>query len=144
MKNELMEIFRGFRLFEYALWQKTKTRTWRKLTELLGNKKTPIVNGFSLLENCYKATNFISKHHFGFHNKKSHFQASMVCSFWWSWATRWELCPEHTKCLESTRFNELTKILWGFRVFRYALWQKTKTWKRRKSTESFLTESTYC
>ena len=24
-KNELLKIFRGFRVFEYALWQKTKT-----------------------------------------------------------------------------------------------------------------------
>ena len=69
LKNELMEIFRGFRVFEYALWQKTKTRKYRKLTESFLNKKTPIVNGLSLLENCYKATNVISKHHFGFHNK---------------------------------------------------------------------------
>ena len=28
-------IFRGFRVFEYVLWQKTKTRKRRKLTESL-------------------------------------------------------------------------------------------------------------
>ena len=27
------ETFRGFRVFEYALWYKTKTRNRRKLTE---------------------------------------------------------------------------------------------------------------
>ena len=31
-------------------------------------------------------------------------------------------------------------IFRGFRVFEYALWQKTKTGKRRKSTESFLNQ----
>ena len=36
-KNELMKIFRGFRVFEYALWQKMKT---------------PIVLRLPLLENC--------------------------------------------------------------------------------------------
>ena len=30
------------------------------------------------------------------------------------------------------------KIFGGFRIFEYAIWQKTKTWKCRKSTESFL------
>ena len=27
-----------------------------------------------------------------------------------------------------------------FRAFEYALWQKTKIWKRRKSTENFLNQ----
>ena len=31
-------------------------------------------------------------------------------------------------------------IVSGFRVFKYALWQKTKTQKRQKSTESFLNQ----
>ena len=43
---ELLEIFRGFRVFEYALWQKTKTRKCRKSTEIFLNKKSPIVNGY--------------------------------------------------------------------------------------------------
>ena len=47
-----MEIFRGFRVFQYALWEKAKTRKCRKFTESLLHKKTPIVKGLSLLENC--------------------------------------------------------------------------------------------
>ena len=42
----------------------------------------------------------------------------------------------------SSSKNELMKIFRGFRVFEYALWQKTKTWKCRKSTEGFLIEKT--
>ena len=38
----------------------------------------------------------------------------------------------------NTSKNELLKIFRGFRVFKYDLWNKTKTWKCRKSTESFL------
>ena len=45
----------------------------------------------------------------------------------------------------STSRIELLKTFHGFRVFEYALWQKTKTWKCRKSTESFLNQkSTQC
>ena len=51
-KNELMKIFRGFRVFEYALWQKTKTRKCRKSTESFLNQKTPSVKALPLLENC--------------------------------------------------------------------------------------------
>ena len=40
----------------------------------------------------------------------------------------------------NTLKNELVKIFRGFRVFEYALWQKIKTRKRRKSTESFLNQ----
>ena len=32
-KNELMKIFHGFRVFEYALWLKNETRKCRKSTE---------------------------------------------------------------------------------------------------------------
>ena len=51
-KNELIKIFRGFRVFECALWQKTKTRKCRKSTESFLNQKAPSVNGLPLLENC--------------------------------------------------------------------------------------------
>ena len=51
-KNELTEIFCGFQVFEYALWQKTKTQKCCKSTESFLNKKTPSVNGLPLLENC--------------------------------------------------------------------------------------------
>ena len=53
-----MKIFRGFRVFEYALWQKTKTRKCRKSRESPRNKKAPSVNSLPLLENSLKATNF--------------------------------------------------------------------------------------
>ena len=41
-KNELLKIFRGFRVFEYALWQKTKTRKCRKSTESFLNLKDQV------------------------------------------------------------------------------------------------------
>ena len=34
--------------------------------------------------------------------------------------------------------KQQTKTFRLFRVFEYGLWQKTKTWKHRKSTESFI------
>ena len=52
-KNEFMEIFRGFHVSEYALWQKTKSQKCRKLTEHLLSKETPIANGYH-----YKKTTF--------------------------------------------------------------------------------------
>ena len=45
-KNELLKTFRSFRVFEYALWQKTKSRKRRKPTESFSNEKTPFVNGY--------------------------------------------------------------------------------------------------
>ena len=44
-KSSKYKIFRGFRVFEYALWQKTKTLKCRKSTESFLNQKTPTVNG---------------------------------------------------------------------------------------------------
>ena len=38
-KNELLKIICGFRVFEYAPWQKTKTRKYRKSIESFPNKK---------------------------------------------------------------------------------------------------------
>ena len=51
-KSSKYKIFRGFRVFEYALWQKTKTLECRKSTESFLNQKTPSVNGLPLLESC--------------------------------------------------------------------------------------------
>ena len=34
-----MKVFRGFRVFEYALWQKAKTGKCQKLTDSFLNKK---------------------------------------------------------------------------------------------------------
>ena len=39
--------------------------------------------------------------------------------------------------------NEVMKIFCSFRVFEYALWQKAKTRKCRKSAESFLNKKIY-
>ena len=69
-KNELMEIFRGFRVFEYALWQKTKTRKYWKLTATFLNKKHPLLTA----TNTRKAINFLSKYNFRFNNKKATFK----------------------------------------------------------------------
>ena len=44
LKNELMKIFRGFRVFEHALWQKNENPEMPKSTESLLNKTTPIAN----------------------------------------------------------------------------------------------------
>ena len=41
-----MKIFRGFQVFEYALWQKSKTRKCRKSTESFLNQKTRIINSY--------------------------------------------------------------------------------------------------
>ena len=46
LKNELMEIFRGFWVFIYALWQKTKIWKWRKTIVSFLNKEAPIVNHY--------------------------------------------------------------------------------------------------
>ena len=51
-KSSKNKIFRGFRLFEYALWQKTKTRKRRKSTESFLNQKAHSFNGLPFLENC--------------------------------------------------------------------------------------------
>ena len=56
-----MKVFCSFRVFECVLWQKTKTRKRRKLTESFLNQKALSVNGLLLLENCYKAINLLSK-----------------------------------------------------------------------------------
>ena len=45
-KNELIKIFRGFRVFEYGLWQKTKTRKCWKSIENFLNKQKPIANSY--------------------------------------------------------------------------------------------------
>ena len=45
-KNELIKIFRGFRVFEYGLWQKTKTRKCRKSIENFLNKQEPIASSY--------------------------------------------------------------------------------------------------
>ena len=51
-KNDLLNILRGSRIFEYALRQKIKTRIHRKSAESFLNQKALSVNGLPLLENC--------------------------------------------------------------------------------------------
>ena len=46
------KIFRGFRVFEYFLWQKAKTRKCRNQQEAFYIKKTSGVSDLPLLENC--------------------------------------------------------------------------------------------
>ena len=43
-ENRLLKIFLSFRVFEYALWQKTKTRKCWKSTESFLNQKIHIAN----------------------------------------------------------------------------------------------------
>ena len=43
LKNELIKIFRGFRVFEYALWQETKTQKRWKSTESFLNQKIQLL-----------------------------------------------------------------------------------------------------
>ena len=46
-------IFCGFHVFEYALWQKTKTqKCWKSTESFLNKKKAPSVTLLLLLENC--------------------------------------------------------------------------------------------
>ena len=77
-KNELLKIVRGFRVFEYAVRQQTKTRKCRKSTQSFLNQKVPSVNALPLLQNCLKVINLLSTYHFGFNTRKSQFQASIV------------------------------------------------------------------
>ena len=52
-RNSSNKIFRGFQVFDYALWQKMKNRKRRKSTESFLNQKGPCVNGLILLpEKC--------------------------------------------------------------------------------------------
>ena len=51
LRNSNNKIFRGLRVFKYALWQKTKTRKCRKSTESFLNQKAPSANGLPLQEN---------------------------------------------------------------------------------------------
>ena len=55
-----------------------KTQKCRKSTESFLNKKNTQCSWLPLPANCLKATNLLSKYHFGFNNKKSYFQASML------------------------------------------------------------------
>ena len=47
-----MKIFRGFRVFEYVLWQKNENPKMQEINRKLSKLKTLIVLRLSLLENC--------------------------------------------------------------------------------------------
>ena len=49
-RNEPMKIFRGFWIFEYALWQKNKNPKMPEINRKLCKLKTPVVNDC----NCQK------------------------------------------------------------------------------------------
>ena len=79
-----------------------------------------------LPENCFNATNLLSKHHFNFNNKKSYFQASML-GFVDNFEQHFESCVLNTRnplkrALNKvnglyTLKNELIAIFSGFCVF---------------------------
>ena len=75
-KSSKNKIFRGFRVFQCALWQKTKTWKCRKSTEsfLIPKSTQYSVNLLSLLENCQKAVTMLCKYNFGFNNRKATFK----------------------------------------------------------------------
>ena len=79
LKNELVKIFRGFRVFEYALWQKTKTRKCRISTESFLNKKNPLVT-VTISRKLLESYQFAIQVPVWLEIKKSHFQGSIVNS----------------------------------------------------------------
>ena len=106
-------------------------KTWKclKSMESFPNKETPCVSD-SLPENCLKGTNLFSKWHFGFSNKKSYFQTSML-GYMGNFEQHFQSCVLNTQNpLKSalnkanglnTSKNELIKIFCGFPVFKFAL-----------------------
>ena len=95
-----------------------------------------------LPENCLKATNLLSKYHFGFNNKKSYFQAS-VLGFMGNFEQHYESCVLNTqnplkRALNkvnglNTSKNELMKIFSDFCVFEYCSMAKNENLERLKT-----------
>ena len=126
-------MFRGLRVFEYALWQKnekrktknkkTKTQKCRKSTESFINQKIPIFNSYHYQKTAKKLPIWYLSTIFGFNNQKSYlFQGSML-SFVDNFKQHFESC-----------------VLIIQNPFEYALEQNTKTRKRRKSSKSPLNQ----
>ena len=147
-----MKIFRGFRITEYALWQKTKTRKLRKSTESFLNQKIPIVNSCHYQKTAKKLPIWYLSTIFGFNNQKSYlFQGSML-SFVDNFKQHFEsyvLITQNPLKIALNKINglntlkiQLIKIFRGFCVFEYALQQNMKTRKRRKSSKSPLNQKT--
>ena len=59
LKNELMKIFRAFRVFEHAMWQKTKTQKYRKSTGSFLNKRTHSVLTVIIPRKLLKSHQFV-------------------------------------------------------------------------------------
>ena len=75
-----MKIFRGLGVFEYAVWQKTKTRKYRKSKESFLNKKasTVKVNITRKLLNSYQ---FVIKYRLSFNKKKMQLSSFNISTF---------------------------------------------------------------
>ena len=58
-KSSKNKIFRGFRVFEYALWQKAKTRTCRKSPESFLNQKSTQCQPFTITRKLLKSNDFV-------------------------------------------------------------------------------------
>ena len=141
-----MKIFCGFRVSEYALWQKTKTWKCQKPTESFLNQKIPIANSYHYQKTAKKLPIWYLSTIFGFNNQKSYlFQGSML-SFVDNFEQHFESCVLITQNPLKIALNkinglntskiQLIKIFRGFRVFEYALQQNTKTRKHQKSSKS--------
>ena len=73
-KSSKNKIFRGFRVFEYALWQKANTRKCRKSTESFLNQKNTQCQPFTITRKLLKSNHFVIQVQFDFNNKKAAFK----------------------------------------------------------------------
>ena len=91
-KKFLNFFFRGFRVLEYALWQKTKTRECRKLTESFLTQEIPIVNSYHYQKTAKKLTIWYLSTVFGFNNQKSYLFQGLMLSFVDNFEQHFESC----------------------------------------------------
>ena len=147
-----MKIFRGFRVFEYALWQKPNSRKCWKSTESFLSQKTPTVNSYHYQTTAKELPIWYLSTIFGFNNQRSYlFQGSML-NFVDNFEQHFESCvliTQNPLKIALSKINglntskiQLIKIFRGFRGFEYALQQNTKTRKCRKSSKSPLNQKT--
>ena len=145
-----MKIFRGFRVSEYALWQKMKTRKCWESTESFLNQKAPVVKGYHYQKTAKKKSIYYLSTILALITEKvtlkvqqkvligdfeQQFQSCVLNA-----RNTYQSAQNQINSLNTSK-NELMKIFRGFRVFKYALWQKMKTRECRKSTESFLNQN---
>ena len=134
-KNELMKIFRGFRDFEYALWQKTKTRKSRKSAESFLNQKQPVLTLYRYQKTVKKKSIYYLSTILALLTEKVTFmlqQKLLLDDF----EQQFQSCVLNVRntCKSAqnqinrlnTSKHELIKIFRGFRIFKYALWQKNE------------------